>query len=86
MAEPHHHLNMIGVRRTHFGRGLGGQLMDAVHELASADAASYGVSLNTESESNVALYEHLGYQLQGRARVSDDLQTWAFFRPNPLGA
>ena len=77
---PHHHLNMIGVRRTHAGRGLGRRLIEAVHELARSDAGSAGVSLSTETRANVELYEHLGYRLLGHARVSESLETWAFFR------
>ncbi|MGQ0723221.1 MAG: GNAT family N-acetyltransferase [Candidatus Eiseniibacteriota bacterium] len=81
VAEPHHHLNMIGVLGTHRGRGLGRRLIEAVHELARGHGGSAGVSLTTESEPNVALYLHLGYRLLGRARVGDVLDTCAMFRP-----
>jgi ribosomal protein S18 acetylase RimI-like enzyme len=77
----HHHLNMIAVLPWHTGRGFARRLLDAVHELAERDPASTGVSLCTESESNVSLYEHVGYSVLGRSRVSDNLQTWAMFRP-----
>ena len=82
VSAPHHHLNMIGVRRSHAGRGWGRRLVDAVHDLAAADSGSAGVSLTTESPANVALYRHLGYQLLGHAPVADRLETWAFFRPS----
>jgi GNAT superfamily N-acetyltransferase len=78
---PHHHLNMIGVRRSHLGRGLARTLIDAVHNLAQAHPSSEGVSLTTETASNVALYEHFGYRVRGRARVADGLDTWMMFRP-----
>jgi ribosomal protein S18 acetylase RimI-like enzyme len=78
---PHLHLNMIGVRRADAGRGLGRKLLEAVHALAHADPQSAGVTLSTESPENVALYEHFGYRVMGHARVSDELETWAFFRP-----
>ncbi|MDH4038591.1 MAG: GNAT family N-acetyltransferase [Candidatus Krumholzibacteria bacterium] len=78
---PHHHLNMIGVCRSHAGRGVARVLMDAVHELAAADPSSCGVTLSTEDEQNVRLYEHFGYQLIGHARVADAFDTWVFFRP-----
>jgi GNAT superfamily N-acetyltransferase len=83
---PHYHLNMIGVRRSHAGRGLARQLLDAVHNLSQTDSFSCGATLSTESPRNLALYEHFGYRLLGHARVADDLQTWGFFRadtPHP---
>lgn len=78
---PHHHLNMIGVRRSHQGLGLAHALLDAVHGLASADDRSAGVSLTTECAENVALYERFGYRVEGHARVASDLETWVMFRP-----
>jgi GNAT superfamily N-acetyltransferase len=76
---PHHHLNMIGVRRSHAGRGLARDLLEAVQELAQADPQSCGVSLSTETRKNVPLYTHFGYRLLGHAKISNDLETWAFF-------
>jgi GNAT superfamily N-acetyltransferase len=81
VASPHYHLNMIGVRRSHVGRGLARKLLEAVHRLSDADAGSSGVSLTTETERNLPLYEYFGYRLMGQAVVGDGLQTWAFFRP-----
>jgi len=76
----HHHLNMIGVRPSHAGRGLARPLMDAVHAQAAADRDGEGVSLSTETRSNVSLYEHFGYRLLGHAVVNDQLETWSMFR------
>jgi GNAT superfamily N-acetyltransferase len=84
LEAPHYHLNMIGVRRSHATRGLGRELLTAVHDLSRADPLSCGVTLSTETERNVPLYDHFGYRLMGYARVSDDLETWAFFRPDDL--
>jgi GNAT superfamily N-acetyltransferase len=81
VASPHYHLNMIGVRRSHTGRGLARRLLEAVHRLSDADGGSSGVSLTTETEQNLPLYEYFGYRLMGHAVVADGLQTWAFFRP-----
>ncbi|UCG87183.1 MAG: GNAT family N-acetyltransferase [Gemmatimonadota bacterium] len=83
IPEPHYHLNMIGVRRLHAGRGLGGRLLDAVHELSGSEPGSSGVSLTTEDPSNVALYERFGYEIVGHAKVTDGFETWAFFRRDP---
>jgi ribosomal protein S18 acetylase RimI-like enzyme len=80
VPDPHYHLNMIGVLKSHAGRGLGRLLLDAVHDLSLKDENSVGVSLNTEDESNVPLYEHFGYEVLGRARATDSMETWVMFR------
>jgi GNAT superfamily N-acetyltransferase len=79
---PQWHLNMIGVRRSHGGRGLGRVLLDEVHRTSREDPVSTGVSLSTELPSNVLLYQHCGYELRYHERVSDDLETWILFRPD----
>ena len=76
----HHHLNMLGVRREYQGRGYARPLLDTAIARASADPASAGVSLTTETEANVKLYEHFGFQIVGQSRVSDTFQTWGLFR------
>ena len=78
--EPHHHLNMLGVRRSHAGRGLARPLLEAVHALADADPNSTGVTLSTEDPKNVPLYEHFGYVVQGHVAVGDGLESWVFCR------
>jgi GNAT superfamily N-acetyltransferase len=85
-ADPgHHHLNMLGVRRSHAGRGLARVLLEAVHDLSDADPASHGVTLSTESEKNLTLYEHFGYRVLGHAGL-DGLETWVLYRPKPAAA
>ncbi len=79
---PHLHLNMVGVRAAARGRGLGGRLLEFVHEMSSDDATSLGVTLNTEDEANVPLYEHFGYRLVGATTFGPGLRTWGFFRPD----
>ncbi len=80
IPDPHYHLNMIGVCRSHSGRGLGGLLLDAVHELSQRESGSCGVSLTTEDPANVSLYEHYGYEIVGHAICSPEYETWGFFR------
>jgi GNAT superfamily N-acetyltransferase len=80
-APRHHHLNLIGVRRSHQRTGLSRALLAAVHDLAAGDPDSTGVSLTTERPENVVLYEHFGYRVDGHARVSSELETWGLFRP-----
>jgi GNAT superfamily N-acetyltransferase len=79
LTVPHHHLNMIGVRRAYQRRGLSRPLLDAVARLADADPASAGVTLTTEHPPNVQLYEHFGYRVIGHARVAPALETWGLF-------
>jgi GNAT superfamily N-acetyltransferase len=83
---PNYHLNMIGVRRSHAGRGLARKLLEAVHRLSDTDDRSRGVTLTTETERNVPLYEYFGYRRLGHALVDDGLETWAFFRPPACSA
>jgi GNAT superfamily N-acetyltransferase len=78
----HYHLNMLGVRRSHAGRGLGGRLLKEIHAKSSADGESSGVTLSTEDPKNVALYQHCGYEVVAHAAVTDELETWQFFRPD----
>jgi ribosomal protein S18 acetylase RimI-like enzyme len=78
----HLHLNMIGVRRAAQGQGLGGRLLEAVHTRSAGDAGSAGVSLTTEVESNVALYQRFGYEVLGGAEVGSAFTTWGMYRPD----
>ena len=78
--EPHHHLNMIGVRNAYGRKGLARQLINAVEELVSEHPTSTGISLNTEVESNVNFYLHLGFELLGKSNVDENLITWGFFK------
>lgn len=76
----HYHLNMIGIRNSHKGQGLARPILDAVHQMSDADADSTGVSLTTERDRNVKLYEHFGYAVIAHRPVCDDVQTWGLFR------
>jgi len=80
-AEPHHHLNMIGVLPSYQGKGLARILINKVEELYAGHPVSKGLSLSTETESNVKFYLHIGYALLGKTKVNDGLETWAFFKP-----
>lgn len=82
----HVHLNMVGVRRSHQGKGLARLLIDEVHRYSAADPVSTGVSLTTEDQRNVSLYEHLGYTQVGRVTVAPGFETWGFFRLDPVSS
>jgi len=78
---PHHHLNMIGVRPAHKGRGIARPLMEAVQQLSDADPNSSGVSLTTERERNLTLYQHFGYSVIAQNDVAQaPFVTWGLFR------
>jgi ribosomal protein S18 acetylase RimI-like enzyme len=82
ISAPHHHLNMIGVRRTHQSRGLARPLLEAAADLAAADPSSAGLTLTTETPANVRLYEHFGFEVVGEADVTPGVKTWGLFRRN----
>lgn len=71
---------MIGVRNAYQGKGLARQLINKVEELVSAHPTSAGLSLNTEVEENVKFYLHLGFELSGKAIVTEDIVTRGFFK------
>jgi GNAT superfamily N-acetyltransferase len=73
-----HYLGMIGVRPDMQGRGLGRQLIDAVKARARSDRSSTGITLNTESASNLPFYEKMGFVKGSEADVGP-LHTWSFY-------
>ncbi len=75
------HLNMLGVRGVHRGRGLARALLDEVHGLAVDVPGCVGVSLTTEDPANVPLYEHVGYEVVGRSEIAPGMDTWVMNRP-----
>jgi GNAT superfamily N-acetyltransferase len=78
---PHHHLNMIGVRPSHKGKGLARPLLEAVQRLSDTDPMSRGVSLTTELERNLTLYQHFGYSVIAQNAIAGaHFPTWGLFR------
>jgi len=80
--EPHLHINMLGTRRSHAGKGYGRRILETVQAASRRPPASRGVSLSTEDPANVRLYEHCGYRVLQHARVTASLETWIMFREN----
>ena len=76
---PHLHLNMIGVRRSVKGAGVGRVLLDKTREIAEENPAWEGVSLTTENPRNVDLYQHFGYRVVGEATYGPGLPTWGLY-------
>jgi len=60
------------------GRGHARALLNAVQERSRADLLSTGVAITTYSESNVSLYENLGFRVTGHAR-RESTPVWALF-------
>jgi GNAT superfamily N-acetyltransferase len=77
---PHVHLNMIGVRGSAQGMGLGRLLLDRIHRLSRETPGSTGVTLTTEDPANVPLYQRAGYEIVGQARLAPFVETWSFYR------
>lgn len=82
VAEPHIHLNMIGVKKEAQGLGLGKLLLNHVHQFSKELEESRGVTLSTEVSKNVAFYQRFGYEIIGQAEVGNTFTTWNFYRPN----
>ena len=80
VSEPHHHLNMIGVRHSNHGRGLARPLLEAAVEIAARDATSAGLTLTTETPANVRLYQHFGFEVFGHVLIAPELETWGLFK------
>jgi GNAT superfamily N-acetyltransferase len=76
---PHLHLNMIGVRRSIKGGGLGRVLLDKVRALAVEEPSWAGVSLTTENPRNVELYKHFGYEVAGQGEFAPGTPTWGMY-------
>jgi|SRR5688572_21530232 len=83
--ESHLHLNMIGVRHAAHGKGHARALLERVHTLSRDEPGSAGVSLTTEVEANVRLYQHFGYTLMGDVEFSPGFTCWGFYRANGAG-
>ena len=81
ITEPHHYLGFIGVEPTEQGRGHSRPLMEEALRISEADPQSIGIGLDTDTESNVELYEHFGYRV---TEVLDVLgqPVWCMFRRN----
>lgn len=69
-AVPHVTVATVGVRPDHQGRGIATALIQSAFDIARA--LGVPVYLETSSESNVALYRRLGFEVIGQVRVAQD--------------
>ena len=80
MPEPHWYVSAIGVEPERQGQGLGSVLMN--HALARADRDGVPIYLETESESNVGFYSHLGFAVIEEIEVgAAKVPIWLMSRP-----
>ena len=76
---PHWYLWVIGVDPAHQGKGIAGQLMQAVFERADRDELR--CYLETHKETNVAIYEHYGFRVVSRTPISGHpITMWGMLR------
>jgi ribosomal protein S18 acetylase RimI-like enzyme len=82
-AEPHYYLDNIGVIPSAQGEGLSSKLIRPF--LEAADSEKVIAYTDTVTRSNVALYEHFGFQCVEECAVEGTgITVWALRRPIPL--
>jgi len=73
------YINIIGVASEHQGNGYGGKLLRSM--LAASDDANLPTYLETETESNVALYERFGFKTCKQMKLPViDQSMWTMIR------
>lgn len=79
-SEPHYYLDNIGVSSASRGQGIASKLIRPF--LAQADAEHVIAYTDTVTHSNVALYEHFGFQcVEERPVPGTGITVWALRRP-----
>jgi ribosomal protein S18 acetylase RimI-like enzyme len=79
-SEPHFYLDNIGVLPTARGKGVSSKLIRPVLEMA--DSQKVVAYTDTVTRSNVALYEHFGFQSVAESPISGtNITVWALRRP-----
>ena len=78
---PHCFLGLVGVDPKAQGRGYARLLLDWLHDASASHPTSVGVALCTDSDVNVSIYEHFGYELLGRDVLSGQTIS-TMYRPN----
>ncbi len=78
-GRPYVYLLLLGVRTENQGEGLGGSLLRALIE--RCDSEQLPIYLETETEENVQLYEHFGFDLVQRITLNRlGLPMWEMMR------
>lgn len=78
-GRPFTYLLILGVRITHQGKGLGGELLRALIE--DCDGRGLPIYLETETEENVRLYRRFGFETSKQIRLPTlRLPMWEMMR------
>lgn len=75
---PHYRLEFIAVHADYQGKGYGRVMLDAIHQMAKSENS--GVWLETTNPTNVGLYKHVGYVVENRFMMADDVEAVIMFR------
>jgi len=79
VSEPHWYLANIGVDPKHQGKGFASKLIKPM--IKRIEEEGYPVFLETNFEGNVALYEHLGFEVIDERLVPEtDITNWAMLK------
>ena len=79
--EPHYYLDNIGVTLAARGKGISSKLIRPILELA--DSQKVITYTDTVTQSNVALYEHFGFQCVEQSPIANTgITVWALRRPS----
>ncbi len=79
VRDPHYYIANVGVAPEAQGQGLGTRLLRAT--LDRCDEEGLPTYLEATSERNRALYERLGFQVQGELRFGGSPPLWLMKRP-----
>lgn len=79
IREPHYYIAYVGVAPEAQGQGLGTRLLRPT--LDRCDKEGLPTYLEATSERNRALYERLGFQVQGELRLGSSPPLWLMRRP-----
>ena len=70
---------MIGILSTAQGQGLGRKLMQHAIQQCNQDPNSSGIALDTENETNIAIYKKWNFALKQQVDVSN-IVAYCMFR------
>ena len=76
-------LNMLVVRKEYQGQGYMRKLLEMLYEIA--DENNLAVVLDTDAESKVEKYEHLGLKLVKTRDLGEDVYMYDLYRPAAKG-
>ncbi|MEX2446611.1 MAG: GNAT family N-acetyltransferase [Dehalococcoidia bacterium] len=77
-TEPHFYLLTVGVDPSAQGRGIASSLIR--HVLDRCDREGIPSYRESSKESNIPIYEHLGYQVRAELRLPDGPSIWPMWR------